>query len=875
MNKKIVSILCVTVLYTTLFYQQHVGINFLLFTLAAIAFFYFQDKEAFKSKSVLLLSGAAIFSASFAAVHGSYLSMWATIVSMLVLPGVIINRRSALLIDFFSSLYTTSVSSVYLFIDAIETRKSEKGKGFLSLLKYIVPTVFVIAFFFIYRAMNPLFEKFTQDIAEIISLGFVFFTLGGFLLVYSFYKQKRIKELDTWENNWLINIDQEKSFLPKWNESLSFIILFVILNMMLVAVNSMDINYLYIGNGLPEGIDHKQFVHKGVGMLILSIVLGISILLFFFRGSLNFTKNKNAVKALAFLWVVQNVFMVFSTAIRNTMYVDASLLTYKRIGVYFWLFFAVIGLITLFIKLQRNKTVWFLARHNVSALFVVLLLSSAVDWDYLISSFNLNRAHQMKEISALDKNYMLSLSEGNIEGLFAIKKLSGFEVDSVYSYQDKYLSNTNWLDCKVYNFLLDDAEGDWRSYSVRRNRVRNEIKHLHDNGLITKLELQNRYLKSLSPIYSLNKLEELNLNSNHFNTKEKLAEINHLQQLKKLYLNNNSITDLSALKGSINLTHLSLEINEIDNLNFLKNYPNLDSLELSGNSLITLSSLPALPNLTNLRLDNNPLNDISTLNKLPRLTHLSLNTIVENCGKFPELANLENLSVNGSPNLVMYGLNTTTSFPSLTYLEISNNELTGLYPLLKPETGLSKAPQLKALIISSNKLDNLYGIEQFEQLEHFDARNNSIYNLSGLEKLTKLQRLYLSNNKLNNLAPLAGMVHLKELDLGYNSSIQDFNVLSNFNQLIFLDLSGTVLKDLQFIEAKKSLKTLNLTGCRINNWELLNSFNLLENLSVSYLKKEDVALFKKLTNLKYLHITNTEEEVVVLMKEALKEVEVY
>ena len=222
-----------------------------------------------------------------------------------------------------------------------------------------------------------------------------------------------------------------------------------------------------------------------------------------------------------------------------------------------------------------------------------------------------------------------------------------------------------------------------------------------------------------------------------------------------------------------------------------------------------------------------------------------------------------------------YGLNTTSSFPSLIFLEMSNNELTGLYPLLNSATNLSKAPELKTLIISSNKLGNLYGIEQFEQLEHFDARNNSIYNLLGLEKLTKLQRLYLSNNKLNNLSPLAGMVHLKELDLGYNSSIQDFNVLSNFNQLIFLDLSGTVLKDLQFIEAKKSLKTLNLTGCRINNWQVLNSFNLLENLSVSYLKKEDVALFKKLANLKYLRITNTEEEVVLLMKEALKEVEVY
>jgi hypothetical protein len=319
MNKKTISILCLTALYSIFFYEQHAGINFLIFSIAAIAFFYFQDKNAFKSKAVLLTCFATLFAASFTVVYGSTLSVWATIVSLLVLPGVIFNRRSSLLIDLFSSLYTTTVAAAFMIIEMIESGKNGKGKGFLRLLKYLVPLVFVIAFFFIYRSMNPLFEKFTQEIAEFISLGWVFFTLGGFLLVYSFFKQRRVTSLDNWEKNGAPYIDKETVKTPKWNESVAFVLLFVVLNAMLIAVNLMDINYLYLGEGMPDGITHKEFVHKGVGMLILSIILGISILLFFFRGSLNFSKNKTLTKFLAFLWIVQNTFMVCSTAIRNTM----------------------------------------------------------------------------------------------------------------------------------------------------------------------------------------------------------------------------------------------------------------------------------------------------------------------------------------------------------------------------------------------------------------------------------------------------------------------------------------------------------------------------------------------------------------------------
>ncbi|MGB0881834.1 MAG: DUF4153 domain-containing protein [Vicingaceae bacterium] len=577
MDKKTTSIILLTVLYSILFYDQHVGLNFLLFTLALLGLFFFQNKKSFKKRSVQLLSVACIFSATFAVIHGSYLSMWATIISLMLIPGAILNKTSNILIDFATTFINIGGSPAFMIIDSVNSSKDGKSKGFLQVLKYLVPTVFIIAFFFIYRSMNPLFENATQDIADLISLGYVFFTLGGFALVYSIYKQKRAKEVDAWEENNSLNIIEKETKAPQWNEGIAFIILFIVLNIMLISVNFMDIHYLYLGEGMPDGITHKQFLHKGVGMIILSILLGISLLLFFFRGALNFDKNQKLIKLLAFLWVIQNVFMVISTTLRNNIYVDEALLSYKRIGVYFWLLFALIGLITLFVKLLKNKSLWFLMRYNFIVLFVVFIMSSAFDWDMIISKFNINRAKQVNEISSYDKRYLLSLSEGNIAELHSIKEMKGFEVDSLYSYayDDGFRhSNKNWLDTKVYDFLAGDEDGDWRSYSTRRYKVRKDIQQLNQLGELDTLDLRNSYsIKTIAPLAELTQLKSLNLSGCSITDWENLKLFKSLETLTISYV---SAEDIEHFKQLPKLKSLNIESSNVKVLNkFIESLPNV------------------------------------------------------------------------------------------------------------------------------------------------------------------------------------------------------------------------------------------------------------------------------------------------------------
>jgi len=852
MNKKIISITFLTALYSILFYEQHVGINFLLFTIAMLVLFFFQDKEAFKNKSVLFLSFGAIFTASFAAVHGSYLSLWATIISLMVIPGVMINKRSNILLDFVTTLVNIAASFIFMIIEMINSGENGKEKGFLRLLKYLVPLVFIVAFFFIYRSMNPLFEKITQEIADLISLGYVFFTLGGFTLIYSVYKQKRANNIDDWESKWLINIEESEVKTPKWNEGVSFIFLFIALNLMLVSVNLMDINYLYLGEGMPDGITHKQFLHKGIGMLILSILLGISLLLFFFRGALNFSKNKTIIKLLAFLWVAQNVFMVISTTLRNNIYVNDALLSYKRIGVYLWLLFALIGLITLFIKLYKNKSVWFLARHNITVIFIALIMTSAFDWDMVISNFNINRAKQEKDISSYDKKYILSLSEGNIAGLYSIKNMKGFEVDSTYShiyYRDYYEANSNWLDSKVFDFLENDSEADWRSFSVRRNRVRKDIKQLYQDGELDSFELQHHYIKSLKPIFDFKTIIKLNLSSSSFNSANQIVGLNKMKQLKTLNLSQNYIHNLDALSENENLKQLFLGTNELKSLTFLNNVKNLESLNL----------------------DKNPLNDIDQLSTLKKLKELSLNQMINNIGKFPRLNKLEKLSFSESKKTVKYSLGFVEQLPELREINLSHNELSN-FNLLLNKIDESKTPKLTSLNINYNHFLNLNNIEKFNELETLDASNNQIYNANNLRELYQLKNLFLSNNKLTNIQFLNSKNKLMELNLA-NNNIDDFSPISHLTDLFYLNLSGTNFNNLNLIKATSTLQSLYLNGCKIKNWSSISSFISLTKISISFVKKEDIKYLIKIKALKSITITNTDKATIELMKKKMPAVE--
>jgi hypothetical protein len=104
--------------------------------------------------------------------------------------------------------------------------------------------------------------------------------------------------------------------------------------------------------------------------------------------------------------------MIFSTAVRNSMYVHAYGLTEKRIGVYVYLLLAAIGLLTTGLKIFRSFSNSYLIRLNSWIFYAVLIVASFIGWDKMIANYNLKRTDAFYNF-----NYMLNLSDSTLPKL--------------------------------------------------------------------------------------------------------------------------------------------------------------------------------------------------------------------------------------------------------------------------------------------------------------------------------------------------------------------------------------------------------------------------------------------------------------------------
>jgi hypothetical protein len=268
------------------------------------------------------------------------------------------------------------------------------------------------------------------------------------------------------------------------NEYTSGIICLLLLNLLLLMVNIIDINHLWFNFEYSENELLKKVVHDGTELLIVSIVLAMAVLLFFFKGNLNFYRGNKWLRYGAYAWIVQNLVLVISVALRDYYYIARHGLAYKRIGVLFFLFMVLIGLLTVFLKIANKKTGYYLWRVNAWAGIIILVLSTTVQWDEFIARYNLDR----KDKTLLDVPFLLSLSDKalpildqNVPVFIKIHKERPMIIDGI-DYLDYYLRR---LEQRKKEWFQSQSTVSWLSW----NYADAEVKKYFDQaaGLSSKL----------------------------------------------------------------------------------------------------------------------------------------------------------------------------------------------------------------------------------------------------------------------------------------------------------------------------------------------------------------------------------------------------
>ena len=436
MKRNDVLIIVSTLLYSFFFYKQMPGINYLLFSIVLVFMLGLRKDNVFADKRWMVLAALSLLTGVFVLIHGTVISVISNFIALSMLAVNSLYVKSSFFFSFFVSIFSYLSSFVYLILDLVDRKPREpkpeeegdkKKSGFFvdvstKLVLGIIGFLVIALFFVIYRRANPLFKDFTDRInLDFISIQWLTFTFLGFLLMYGFFKirhDKKLHESDSQESG---ELNEERvhakpnAFLgfiiPVQMEALIGVVFLAILNILLLMLNSLDLSFMFGGADLPDGITYSEYVHKGVGNLIFSVVLVILITMYFFRGQLNFFKGSGgskAVRILAFLWLVQNLIMLISTAFRNQYYISEYSLTYKRIGVYVWLVLTAVGLITTFYKIGAKKSMWYLIRINSWSFLIVIILLGSTNWDMLIAKYNTRNIAE--NFDDLDFEYLMNLN---------------------------------------------------------------------------------------------------------------------------------------------------------------------------------------------------------------------------------------------------------------------------------------------------------------------------------------------------------------------------------------------------------------------------------------------------------------------------------
>ena len=458
--KKII-LLITSILFSSLFYQNNLGLNIFIFSLSTTAVLAFFNLQKIKERSTLIKAVIYIITAVLVFFNHNTLSLFTNIISFFLFVGSISNSKSSIYIEFLNGLYTAIVAAFVLYFDNINNEIEQVKKqeiNYAHWLKIIgIPIIVISVFIGLYRNANPVFDTIISKIDfSFINLQWLLFTALGYYLMYNITNPITIEpatEIDLKTTNSLNkNSLKELSEEKLKSENQLGLILMVSLNLLIAFLLITDVIFLTQNISSLSAVELSVQVHQGINALIVSIILAIALIIYFFRGNLNFYKQNKSLKTATFIWIVLNSILVIVTLFKNYQYVYSFGLTYKRIGVFIYLLLTFSGLLLTFIKIRDVKNIVFLLRKNIEIAFAVLLISSFINWDVFITKYNVNYVKN----SQLDISYLLWLPNNST----ILKKYNDEDkIESDNSINTKYnqhianLENNSWQEFTFENLL--------------------------------------------------------------------------------------------------------------------------------------------------------------------------------------------------------------------------------------------------------------------------------------------------------------------------------------------------------------------------------------------------------------------------------------
>jgi uncharacterized membrane protein len=457
--KKLHFMLISSLVFTLLFYNEDLGLNWAIFGLlqTALVCYFFQEK--FTSSMHLILVVASVLSCFAFAWYGDFPSFIAMALSIIFLQ-FIIQEPKLKVLQFLPLVLMNGIASlgrILMFSQYLPKRKVNSGIAKKLIAYFVIPVSFLGIFLIVYSFgsdhFSSLFTGYYLDIDVwqafvLTALGFfISFTFWNYWIPEVFYEKN-----DLLDNNFKEDAKTQNqnsfSFLDIDFERKSGEITLFLLNILLL-VFIITYNYEQFFEVVQKS-NLSSDTHERVIAVIFSIIMAVGVILFYFKGGFNFDEKAKNLKKLAKIWIFLNGVLILSTIIKNSEYVSFFGLTYKRLGVYAFLILSIIGLVISFIKITKQKKNAFLFNQMIWYFYGTILLCSFVNWGNIITHYNMsvNKGVEPIFLSGLHFNDEMR------RGYFLQNKLEGQNIELLREEEISRMQSRSFLSKALYYEFL-------------------------------------------------------------------------------------------------------------------------------------------------------------------------------------------------------------------------------------------------------------------------------------------------------------------------------------------------------------------------------------------------------------------------------------
>jgi hypothetical protein len=500
--KKITLVLGLTSIFPFLFYHNAIGVNLLIFNLLIYIGLWFTGKLKLRHQLNLCLFTGTLLTALFVVINGSVLAITINVLSLFLLAGSTLfpEGRNLIYMSLLSiiSFFTSQEKFFKLFVNVLP-KSVGSSKVFRIIKLTVIPLVVFFVFMLIYKTANPVFEGMVSSffiwldecfnwIFQKIEFSLLITIVFGFLLANYFLLGEGFQEIisiDKSSSDQLKVIHAESLESSKRetvkNEYTSAIILFSLLNILILLINMIDVWWVWL-HFEWNGEYLKQFVHEGTYLLILSITISLGISIYYFRGNINFIKNNNLLRNLAYIWLGQNALLTLSVGLRNFWYIHYFSLAYLRIGVVFFLLLTLFSIYSVVVKIKHKKSSYFLFRKNALATYFLLVIMAFFNWDIIIAKYNFSHA----KTAFIHFDFLADLSPNALPYLIKTEeelRIIDQNQQDEFPFRKQYITSDEYaetIEKKKNRFINQWSEYNWLEWNYAGHRSYQKIMHNTD-----------------------------------------------------------------------------------------------------------------------------------------------------------------------------------------------------------------------------------------------------------------------------------------------------------------------------------------------------------------------------------------------------------